>query len=88
MRLSFHDARFFPCIVFLALCVSWGVILYAQALPQPAVKYDRKGKPNWIEKPEKAFNPAYYVCGVGSGNSQEKADANAFADLIAYFGQS
>jgi hypothetical protein len=55
---------------------------------EPSIKYDRKGKPNWIQKPENAFNPAYYVCGIGSGSSQEKADANAFANLIAYFGQS
>jgi hypothetical protein len=47
-----------------------------------------QGKPNWIQKPENAFNPAYYVCGIGSGSSQEEADANAFANLITYFGQS
>ncbi|GHT92214.1 hypothetical protein FACS1894140_3930 [Spirochaetia bacterium] len=46
------------------------------------------GKPNWIQKPENAFNPAYYICGIGSGGSQEEADANAFANLISYFGQS
>jgi hypothetical protein len=56
--------------------------------PEHGIKYDRKGKPNWVEKPERAFNPVYYICGVGSGSSQEKADASAFADLIAYFGQS
>ncbi|GHT60404.1 hypothetical protein FACS1894109_18010 [Spirochaetia bacterium] len=47
-----------------------------------------EGKPNWIQKPENAFNPAYYICGIGSGSSQEEADANAFANLISYFGQS
>jgi hypothetical protein len=47
-----------------------------------------EGKPDWIQKPENAFNPAYYICGVGSGSSQEEADANAFANLISYFGQS
>jgi hypothetical protein len=45
-------------------------------------------KPNWIQNPANAFDPAYYVCGSGSGNSQGEADANAFANLIAYFGQS
>ncbi|GHV77849.1 hypothetical protein AGMMS49942_26700 [Spirochaetia bacterium] len=47
-----------------------------------------EGKPKWIQKPENVFNPACYICGTGSGSSQEKADANAFANLIIYFGQS
>jgi hypothetical protein len=63
-------------------------LVNAQGGPAPSIKYDRKGKPNWVEKPEGAFNPAYYICGVGSGSSQETADASAFASLIAYFGQS
>jgi hypothetical protein len=67
------------------LCVCTVV---SQAVPLPTITKDNTGKPNWVNKPDDAFDKTFYVAAVGSGSGPEKADASAFGNLTGFFGQS
>ncbi|MDR1353042.1 MAG: LPP20 family lipoprotein [Treponema sp.] len=54
----------------------------------PAISRDRTGKPSWVDRPNSAYDPSYYVSAVGAGSSRRQAEANAFGNLTGRFGQS
>jgi hypothetical protein len=67
---------------------SISVCLHAQSGASPTITRDKNGKPNWVDRPESAFNKAFYATAVGYGATRSRADASAFAALTGLFGQS
>ncbi|MDR2510838.1 MAG: LPP20 family lipoprotein [Spirochaetaceae bacterium] len=61
--------------------------LAAQA-PPPRITKGSGGRPNWVDKPDSAYNKAYYIAAVGYGSSRQQADSSAFGNLAGFFGQS
>jgi hypothetical protein len=60
----------------------------APSVPAPTIARDQTGKPNWVARPDSAFDKRYYVTGVGSGATRQAAEAAAFAGLVGFFGQT
>lgn len=56
--------------------------------PAPEITRDRTGRPSWADRPDSAYDPAYYFAAVGIGSSRRQAEANAFGNLTGRFGQS
>ena len=53
-----------------------------------AIKRDKRGKPNWVDHPEAAFQKTRYLSAVGTGSTRRQAEQNALGNLAAIFGQS
>jgi hypothetical protein len=75
------------------LIVAIGLIFcYVSAVnaqvPPPMIVNDNTGKPNWVTRPEIAYDKDYYVSAVGYGSNRQQADGSAFSNLTAFFGQS
>jgi hypothetical protein len=60
----------------------------APGVPPPDITKDKNGKPNWVDMPDKAYNRQYYISAVGYATSRPAAEAKAFGNLTALFGQS
>jgi hypothetical protein len=54
----------------------------------PNIVKDSRGKPNWVDRPDSAYSKNYYISAVGIGTNRAQAEANAFANLTGYFGQT
>jgi hypothetical protein len=54
----------------------------------PAITRDGTGKPSWVDRPDSAYDPSYYISAVGVGSNRRQAEANAFGNLTGRFGQS
>jgi hypothetical protein len=46
------------------------------------------GQPKWIHNPYNVYDRQANVAAVGSGNSRQEAERNAFGNLVVLFGQS
>jgi hypothetical protein len=77
--------NFFSVLFFLFITLSSS---FSQTAPQPNIEYDKKGRPNWVINPQRVFDSAYYLYGIGDADNQEDADAKAFTALIRPFGIS
>jgi hypothetical protein len=47
-----------------------------------------KNKPAWVDKPDTVYDEKLYVSAVGAAGDRRQAEAMAFGNLTAYFGQS
>ncbi|MDR2864002.1 MAG: LPP20 family lipoprotein [Spirochaetaceae bacterium] len=58
------------------------------SVPDPLVTRDKNGKPNWVDKPDSAYDKRYYLSAIGYGTNRQQAEASAFSNLTGLFGQS
>jgi len=57
--------------------------------PAPSsVSASTGARPSWVDSAESVYSRSQYVSAVGTAASQEMAERNALANLVAYFGQS
>jgi hypothetical protein len=55
---------------------------------QGAAVNNSKGKPAWVDSVDSVYSRAQYVAAVGYAADRAMAEKNAFANLVAIFGQS
>ncbi|MDR3302433.1 MAG: LPP20 family lipoprotein [Spirochaetaceae bacterium] len=60
----------------------------ALGVPPPTITKDKNGKPNWADMSDNAYSRQYYISAVGYATSRPAAEAKAFGNLTALFGQS
>ena len=58
------------------------------AAPPPKIAEGKNGRPNWVGSPYSAYDKKYYLAYIGSANSRQAAESNAFANLSGHFGQT
>jgi hypothetical protein len=55
--------------------------------PAASAATSARGQPDWVRDPYTRYSRQTYVAARGSGNTRETAEASAFGNLVAYFGQ-
>jgi len=56
--------------------------------PQGGTASSSRGRPDWVNAPDKVYSSSQYLARVGTGNERQTAERNAFAALVSFFGQS
>ncbi len=62
-----------------------GVMFTYACTPAPKVVHQNDEEPEWIENPYKLFPKSMYLVGVGSGDTREAAENNAYGSIAKVF---